>query len=68
MSKASKAIFKEARRQGWKVKRTGGGHVKLVPPDPSRPVIHTGSTPSDHRAERNLLAMMRRAGFVWQGR
>lgn len=61
-------ILRAARRQGWKVSRCRNSHWRLVPPDPEAGIIHAGSTDSDVRARRNLLAAMRRTGcFEWAG-
>jgi predicted RNA binding protein YcfA (HicA-like mRNA interferase family) len=48
------------RRDGWRVERTNGEHWKLTPPGSGR-MVFTGSTPSDHRAIKNLKAECRRA-------
>ena len=47
-------IEKAAVAQGWQVGRTAKGHI----------VIGSG-TPSDARSINNLLAELRRQGFVW---
>ncbi|MEX0755714.1 MAG: hypothetical protein WD556_11455 [Actinomycetota bacterium] len=65
VKKDLKEVFREAERQGWKVTQTPGGHWKLVPPDPSKDIVHTGKTPSDHKALANVIAQMRRSGFRW---
>jgi len=52
-----------ARAAGWIVERTRCGHIRWVPPDRSKPVIVTGSTPSDHRSRMNLRADLRRHGL-----
>jgi len=57
-----------ARRQGWCVERTGGGHMRFRSPDPTAPFIITSSTPSDQRAVRNMRAMLRRAGLDMRSR
>lgn len=53
------ALFAYAAAHGWTPKRTNGGHLRFT--KPGRPIIHTSSTPSDHRAVRNALAMLARA-------
>lgn len=58
-----KEVLKAARDAGWKVTMTGGGHWRLVPPDLSQPMVHTGSTPSDHRAVKNLVSQLRKSGL-----
>lgn len=57
-------LVKAMRAQGWRVEITGGCHYRFVPPDPLQPMVHTGSSPSDHRSVRNLEAQLRRAGLV----
>jgi predicted RNA binding protein YcfA (HicA-like mRNA interferase family) len=48
-----------AERNGWIVRRTNGGHLRLTHPQATTPVF-ASSTPSDHRALANALAQMRR--------
>jgi hypothetical protein len=38
---------------------TKGGHVRLILPNGA--IVHTGSTPSDHRVVRQVRAELRRA-------
>jgi hypothetical protein len=52
-----------ARSQGWSVERTESGHIGFYPADASKSPVHTGTTPSDHRALKNLRAQLRRAGL-----
>lgn len=58
-------IEKAAREQGWEVGRTKKGHLKFVPPDPSKNIVIGSGAPSDQRAIRNLLAELKRQGFIW---
>jgi hypothetical protein len=44
---------------GWQISLTRGGHLRLT--KPGRGPVFTSSTPSDHRAYLNALAMLRRA-------
>jgi hypothetical protein len=64
MSKEFQRYLRAAKDQGWIQVPTRKG-MQLVPPDPGRPIVQVHKTPSDHRALRNLLAEMRRSGFVW---
>ncbi len=57
------ALAAVARRQGWAVERTRGGHLRFRPSDPTMPLVITSSTPGDWRAVRNVRAMLRRAGL-----
>lgn len=58
------AIRKAAERQGWRVEVTKKGW-RLTPPDKTKPAVVMHNTPSDHRAEKNLIATLRRSGLVW---
>ena len=53
-------VLDHARRVGWTVSYTGGGHLRLDHPHASGPVF-TSSTASDWRAGRNLAVQLRRA-------
>lgn len=57
-------LIKAAEQQGWRVDRTRRGHHRFWPTDGSDPIIHSG-TPGDVRAVRNLLARLKRHGFIW---
>lgn len=54
-------LVAKLRRAGVTVERTRNGHWKVI--TPHGPVF-MASTPSDHRAERNTKAMLRRRGLV----
>lgn len=45
--------------QGWSVSRTNGGHIRFTKAGCA--TIFTSSSPSDHRAEHNARAQLRRA-------
>lgn len=62
MRRDLKDIIARVKRAGWAVLYTGGGHLKLCPPQGG--AIFTGSTPSDPRALRNLRAHLKRAGLA----
>ncbi len=59
-------VIKAAQQQGWIVETTARNHWKFVPPSREQggPFYHSG-TPSDVRAIRNLISMLRRAGLVY---
>lgn len=65
MNKDLKAIVRMAKAQGWRVEQRGSGHLTFYPPDPKKPFIVSGGTPSDYRALLNLRAHLRRAGLVF---
>lgn len=56
---ATERLARQKARDGWTVEKTAGNHIKFVPPF-GKEVIHTGSTPSDHRAVKNLEAQIKR--------
>lgn len=58
-------IEKAAREQGWEVGRTKKGHLRFKPPDPTKDIVIGSGTPGDQRAVKNLLAQMKRQGFIW---
>ncbi len=54
-----RALIEFALGEGWRVKRTRGGHLKFTKPGCA--AIYTSSTASDHRASLNARAQLRRA-------
>jgi hypothetical protein len=65
MAKTFRDVVAEAKRQGWEVVQTRGGHWRFVPPDPMAPIVYAAGAPSDRRALDNHIARMRRSGFRW---
>lgn len=65
--KDMETVIRDARRQGWRVEHTRGGHWRLYSPDGAG-IIHVSGTPGDARAVLKAVATMRRYGFVWKGR
>lgn len=57
--KRLRALIEFALGEGWRVKRTPGGHLKFS--KPGHASIYTSSTASDHRAGLNARAQLRRA-------
>ncbi|MAY01993.1 MAG: hypothetical protein CMQ38_03320 [Gammaproteobacteria bacterium] len=57
-NKRLRPLIEFALSEGWEVARTPGGHLKFT--KQGLPPIYTGSTASDHRADRNALARLRR--------
>lgn len=57
-----KTLLKALELQGWRVV-FGGGHYRCFPPDKTKPMVVIASTPSDHRAWKNILGFLRRSGF-----
>lgn len=58
--KRLRPLVEYALNEGWQVVRTPGGHLKFT--KAGLPPVFTGSTASDHRADRNARAQLRRAG------
>lgn len=58
-------IERAARDQGWRIERTSAGHLKFLHPDPAQGTVIASGTPGDQRAIKNLLAQLRRRGFIW---
>lgn len=57
--KRLRALIEFALGEGWTVVRTRGGHLLFTKQGCAS--IYTSSTASDHRAERNVRAELRRA-------
>lgn len=58
-----KRLIRFARKEGWEVERTRGGHLAFKPPGGGRPIV-TSNTPSDTRAVKNHIARLRKAGLA----
>lgn len=52
-------LIEFALSEGWQVARTQGGHLKFT--KAGLPSVYTSATASDHRADRNAMARLRRA-------
>jgi len=54
-------IVKAARKQGCRIKETGGGgHVQILTPNGG--IVTVSSSPSDERAYKNMRSDLRRQG------
>ena len=53
--------------QGWEIK-AGGKYDYAYPPDKSKRRVKLPSTPGGGRWMQNLIAELRRSGFIWEGR
>jgi predicted RNA binding protein YcfA (HicA-like mRNA interferase family) len=60
MSDSIAKFCREIQRLGWSAERTRGGHLRCSHPHAAYPVF-AASTPSDHRAWKNLQAHLKRA-------
>lgn len=63
MEKRLKALFQELESQGWELVSTKKGWF-AVPPDKGKPMVAIHGTPSDHRSWVNMIATLRRSGFI----
>ncbi len=61
------AVIDAARRQGWRVEKTRGGHWRLYSPD-GRGIVHASGTPGSARAVQKTVSKLRQYGFEWKGR
>jgi hypothetical protein len=58
-----KDLRTELEAQGFEViEKKSGWMVK--PPDPTKPLVTIHMTNSDHRAQENILAQLKRSGFI----
>lgn len=55
-------LLRRVEKQGFATENTNGGHLKITSPD-GKPIF-ASSSPSDGRAIKNLIAQLRRAGYV----
>lgn len=57
-NRSMKRVVSFAVHHGWDVERTRGGHLRFL--KAGCPPVFTGYSPSDARAEKNVLARLRR--------
>lgn len=55
-------LLRRIEKQGFTTQNTSGGHLKITSPD-GKPIF-AASSPSDRRAMKNLIAQLRRLGYV----
>lgn len=61
--KEIRAAIDAARAEGWTVEPTkNNSHIKMI--SPSGRVVFISGSPSDHRAMKNALGDLRRAGLT----
>jgi hypothetical protein len=63
MRKDLKQVFASLEEQGWTIREAKKGWM-AVPPDESKPIVTIHGTPSDKRAWNNMMAALRRSGFL----
>jgi hypothetical protein len=61
-SKELNHLIKEAECQGWSILKTAKGHYKWLSPIGN--FFFSASTPSDHRALKNIKQDLARRGFI----
>lgn len=62
LARKMKELIRSAEAQGWKAELRHGGHWKLTPPS-GKGAVFLAQTPSDWRAAKNNISVMRRYGF-----
>jgi predicted RNA binding protein YcfA (HicA-like mRNA interferase family) len=63
-----KKIRKALDQQGWRIEDRKGGHAMAYPPDQTKPAVVLPGTPGGGRWLQNLVAQLRRSGFIWPPR
>lgn len=64
MAKDIDTIVEALDEQGWRIIRKGGKRM-AYPPDKTKPAVLLPDTPGGGRWRPNLIAQLRRSGFVW---
>ena len=59
--RAYRDLIQKAVDQGWSASTTGGGHLRLDPPNGGGPVF-TAKTSGGGRSARNLRSLLRKRG------
>lgn len=62
--KTIRRITDAALAQGWRVEDTRKGRM-FYPADRTKSPVLIHFTDSDHRAEKNAIAQLRRSGLIW---
>jgi predicted RNA binding protein YcfA (HicA-like mRNA interferase family) len=62
MNRDIQAILDAAKKAGWSVTKTNGGHWQLRSPDKRVPLIVAPNSPSDWRGLKNLKSLLRKNG------
>lgn len=60
-----RVLIRKLNEQGFSVSQTGRGHWRVVPPDPSKSLVHF-SRLEEPRAFKNTLSDLRKSGFRWE--
>lgn len=64
-SRKIKEVSKAAEEQGWTVNITKKNQYQFIPPDPNQQIVMAAGTASDYRALDNVIARLKRSGFLW---
>lgn len=62
-NKELKELFKRLKGQGFRIEEIKSGW-QVFPPDPNFDPITIHGTPSDHRAWKNMMSRLKRAGYI----
>jgi hypothetical protein len=62
-STETQELIDKAREAGWRIEYTQGNHVRLYPPDSSKPAVGATLSRVDPRAWLNFRAALRRSGL-----
>lgn len=63
-NKETRQLVVKVRKHGWTAEYTKGDHIRLIPPDgDTKRSVVIANTPSDARAIKNVLALLRRHGL-----
>ena len=65
LPEAYRALAKAARKAGWQISFTGGGHVCWRSPEGV--AVFAPATPGDRRSLRNVESKLRHAGLKREG-
>jgi hypothetical protein len=60
-----KELTDAAEEQGWTVNITKKNQYQFIPADPDQNMVMAAGTASDHRAFDNVIARLKRSGFLW---
>ena len=57
-------LQQRAEDAGWIVVLTNGHHIKWLPPDKTKPIVHTSLTPGGgNRSIQNCVSLLKRSGL-----
>jgi predicted RNA binding protein YcfA (HicA-like mRNA interferase family) len=62
-SKEINKIVKQAKREGWRVEKSGGSHILFFPPNVEDGFVTMSSTPSSTRNLKNAMSKLKAKGL-----